>query len=542
MFPLGSTMRLGIDLGVKSVKLCALSVRRSGLEISTVSAVESQRFEASGLEELAEAVARFVHSENLPTSDATLVLPASSAMLRYVTVPPAPDWRIDLLAGYEVEEVARRMGEPVCAGWRAEPFPNPSGERPLLLALAKEEELSAIISAFGRGGLRITGAVPTAEALWRAWENFLEPGPGEGVTLLLEIGARYAHVIVSVEGRMLFTRQAQVGGDSFNQALSEKFKASPEELELLKLRSTGLIEEGSKRDFSSLFRRPAGQLVNLVRGALSWSKGFLKEEPFEVKYMVLTGGGARLKGLQRYMERTLGVPVVCARWAGPPCGEGTEELPFGFLPAVGAASISPDSAGTLEVLPHAVKERRKFWREKVYLYAAVGLLGVFLILQFLVGLNRAAARSRLIARLKQIETQLQGDSARYDQAMKLLQSLQRRRAVLEAAVSRTGFYGELLAYLGQKLDPGIYLVSLEKVQLERDELAPAVELEGLADNADRRAVALVQELQQDLGKQAFVGSVKLLSEFWRLEARKNAYRFRLRIRAPSESGSGKAEK
>ena len=492
----------------------------------------------------AAALRRRLEADGIPTANVVLGLPAQSSILRYMMVPLAPPWRIDLLVHYEVEEIAERMGEVLCAGWRTENVGGGGSERPLLLALGKETEINQLLRSLSAAGIQVASAIPYAEALLCGWRSFCDSPPDEGVEVLVEVGARFTHVVITVDGELLFARQAAFGGRQFNEALAERISASPEEIEKLKRSSTGLVSRESRLDFSEVLRRPAGQLVNLIRGSITTAEAQLKTGKLTVRRVTLTGGAPRLRGMHRYVGQALGIPVVPFRISGdlaPPAREALNQAfpegVGGFLPVLGLGATVPvtsssgnaETGGVLEVLPQAVRSRREFWNEKVFMYGAAALLVAFLILQLVAGLSQSYQRRAHLARLEGQVRRLEGDSVEFAERRQRQDSLDSRRRALEAQVEAGAFYGKVLSFLGSELPDEIHLVALRQEKSKGGDAAPSLELEGLADNTNRTAVSLIDALDRSLSTRAFVGRVTLLTEYSRPEPERNAYRFRLKI-------------
>ena len=548
MSPFGARPRVGLDLGTETVTVSLVqgSVER-GAEVLRLVQIPRRELADNGAGGFAVALRRRLDAEGFPASNIVLGLPAQSSILRYLMVPPAPPWRIDLLIEYEVAEIAERMGESLCAGWRVESVGGDVSERPLLLVLGKELEINELLGELAGAGLQVVSAVPYAEALVRGWVAFGSTPPGDGVEVLVEVGARFTHVVISIDGQLLFARQASFGGQHFSAALAERVNASSGDLEKLKRGCTGLKQAGTRLDFSEALRAPAGQLVNLIRGAITTAEAQLKMGKLVVKRVSLSGGGALLRALDQYVGQAVGAPVSPMRLSGV-LDPAVEELVStgigGVLPALGLGAITPVTTtsgnagedGVLEVLPQAVRSHREFWNEKVYLFGGAALLVVFLILQLVAGLSQSSERRNHLAKLEEQVKKLEGDSLAFEERRKRQQSLESRRQGLDAYVNAGAFYGRLLSFMGTGLSDLIHVVAVREDKGKGEGAAASLELEGLADNINRTAVDLIDELDRTLSEQLFVGDVTLLTEYSRHEPERNAYRFRLKIEAP---GTGK---
>ncbi|HAK94015.1 MAG TPA: hypothetical protein DCM87_03145 [Planctomycetes bacterium] len=534
--------RVGLDIGTHMVR--AAQVVRAGKRYAVTRILKIPRDELPRDDQ--QAFARELRARmgaaGIPVARVVVGLPPQASIVRYSTAPPAPPWRLSLLVQYEVDELAERMGEKLCAGWRKHTIGGEGAERPLLLVLGKEKEIQTLLDALRGAGFGIASVMPPVEGLLWAWRSFVEPAPGEGLDALVEIGEKNTHLVMLLEGELFYARQAVFGGQQFNEALAERVRATPQELERVKRASTGLDQDGSKMDFSEVFARPAEQLANLVRGTLKWAEGQIKLGKPALSRVLLTGGGAQLRGLSRHLARSLGAEVLRAG-ANDAVAVAGSELPGGpegFLPAMGlgAAGFAPEDV--LEVLPVREKERRRFWNEKAFLYGAAGLLVGFLALQLAAGFAQSTVRSSRLASLRTQADSLTKASADAEETRKEQRSLERRIGALVHEAARHGFTGRLLGFLGERLAPQIQLAEIRELRAKDRRAQAAVEIEGLADNANNEATRAIEELERALKGQPYVGSVQLMQAS--PEVQKNAYRFVIKVSmAAAERPEGGAD-
>ncbi len=525
----GGGSRVGLDIGTHMVR--AAQVVRSGKQCAVTRLLKIPRDELprDDQQAFAHELRARMGAAGIPVSHVVVSLPTQASILRYSTAPPAPLWRLNLLVQYEVDEIAERMGEKLCAGWRKHTIGGEGAERPLLLVLGKEKEIQTVVEALRGAGFGIASVMPPVEGLLWAWRSFIEPAPGEGLDALVEVGEKNTHLVMLLEGELFYARQALFGGQQFNEALGERVRATPQELERVKRASTGLDKDGSKMDFSDVFSRPAEQLANLVRGTLKWAEGQVKLGKPVLNRVILTGGGAQLRGLGRYLARALGAEVLRAganNAVAVPGGE-LPGGPEGFFPAMGLGAAGFASEDILEVLPAREKERRRFWNEKAFLYGAAGLLVGFLALQLAAGFAQSTVRASRLASLRAQADALTRASADAEETHKEQRSLERRIGALAYEAASHGFAGRVLVFLGARLAPQIQLAEVRELRAKDRRARSALEIEGLADNANNEATRAIEELERALKAEPYVGAVQLMQAS--PEVQKNAYRFVLKV-------------
>mgnify|MGYP001766064579 CR=1 FL=1 len=98
----------------------AAQVVRAGKRYAVTRLLKIPRDELPGDDQ--QAFARELRARmgaaGIPVARVVVGLPPQASIVRYSTAPPAPPWRLSLLVQYEVDELAERMGEKLCAGWR----------------------------------------------------------------------------------------------------------------------------------------------------------------------------------------------------------------------------------------------------------------------------------------------------------------------------------------------------------------------------------------------------------------------------------------
>ena len=153
--------------------------------------------------------------------------------------------------------------------------------------------------------------------------------PGEGTTLaLLDIGATTTDVNIVTNGLFALTRNIPIAGDSFTQALKSVAPGADwNELEALKTEvdMATLLQPDADPEAAALARalQPAlDELLREVRRSTNYYQsqladpansilpaGTTSQTSGPVSKIVITGGSAKMSGLEAYMAARLGVPV-----------------------------------------------------------------------------------------------------------------------------------------------------------------------------------------------------------------------------------------
>ena len=186
----------------------------------------------------------------------------------------------------------------------------------VLLVAAVREMVDGFVSAAEAAGLRVVGVDLVPFALVRASSPV---GAEDDVPeALVDVGADLLTVVVHRGGRPRSVRMISgLGGDTLTRALQERYEWSWEDAERTKVvlglepeESAG--EELADHPARSAIREQADLLVAEVKATLEFFGDLGKEDPdapAPLSRVLLTGRGARLRGLPALMSDGLGVPV-----------------------------------------------------------------------------------------------------------------------------------------------------------------------------------------------------------------------------------------
>ena len=99
----------GIDVGADAVKVVRLRRRADQVELLAAGwlpLAELGRVEASEEKSrlIAQRVRELVRRERAASADCVVGISGHATMMRYVQVPPAPPWKLDMLMKYEAAE------------------------------------------------------------------------------------------------------------------------------------------------------------------------------------------------------------------------------------------------------------------------------------------------------------------------------------------------------------------------------------------------------------------------------------------------------
>jgi type IV pilus assembly protein PilM len=401
----------GVVLGSHSVKV--VQARRKGGVVKVLRAANfkldaetaERPLDAAKAEQLAGIVARAAKRGQA----AALGLTGRDLIVRYTHVPPVPDWRLEMLMKFEIEEVSEQSGGEVSADWARLTLPEAaSADNTVLVALTKNAALLPRISVLSRAGLRLRGACPNAIAFFHAFKALGKFEPDE-VTLLMHVGAENTDIAIQQGGELLFARNVAGGGRLFTEAVVSQFQTNYDRAEKMKLQKADVTPKSAAKYPDSLAEKVSnavlgvtGQFVSMVHSSVMFCKAQTKIKELNVTRVVIGGGGANLKGFREYLETNLGLPVAMF--------DPSDEVDLSDLPEAEQEIFTKDPAGltvalglalmvgeggplAVEILPENLRRRQRFMERDLWMVGAgAAVAALIAILFYTSGRDHGAAK------------------------------------------------------------------------------------------------------------------------------------------------------
>lgn len=174
-----------------------------------------------------------------------------------------------------------------------------------LLIAAYADAVTVNVNAVKRAGLQVVGVDFVPFALHRAVGMSTE-----GVSAIVDIGATTTNVVVSANGVPDFVRIIPTGSDDATRALVNQLEVPRDQAEKLKVAQGLHPEIVAPNDAKS-----AGIILDVTRELMTSIINTLRyysttHENARVESLVLTGNGARLRGLPAALAQSTGITLV----------------------------------------------------------------------------------------------------------------------------------------------------------------------------------------------------------------------------------------
>lgn len=236
---------------------------------------------------------------------------SQQVLIRELTLPSMPLKHIKESLPFRVQELLPLpVEDAVLDFYPIEEF-EAEGERRIrgLLVAATRESVLANIAAARAAGLRTEEVDLIPFALTRAHL----PWGAEGTKVIVHVGAVSTNVIVAERGVPQFIRMLPTGSRDLTQALADRLGVRPDEAEELK-RRIGITADEDDPESVAVARVNAEGARDVVQAVKTTIAFFENSHPqTRVEGLVLSGGGAMLRGLGDQLGAAIGLPVSVGR-------------------------------------------------------------------------------------------------------------------------------------------------------------------------------------------------------------------------------------
>jgi type IV pilus assembly protein PilM len=356
----------GLDVSDLSLKIAKLKKKKNYFKLSSFGEIElkpgvvisGEIKNGESFSKSLKELIRKINGEKLKTKHVVVSLPEEKSFLQVIKLPKIKEEEIDNAVRFEAENYVPVSIDQVYLDFQV--VPPLSGELnhlDVLIAAVPKKIVDPYLFYLKEAGLKPIAFEIESQAISRALvKNELSTSP----LLLIDLGATRTSFIGFSGHSLRTTSSISVSSQNFTEAISNNLKVDLAEAEKMKRKhgleekiklkpnsSTNLISERGEI-FESLIPSLA-DLAQQIKKYLDYYKthNFYDDLPDgkkSVTKILLSGGGANLKGLVNFLSLELKIPVELANpWVNilPEKLKELPKLPFdkslGFTTALGLA-------------------------------------------------------------------------------------------------------------------------------------------------------------------------------------------------------------
>ena len=301
---------VGIDIGASAVKLVQLHESKKGLQLMGLdreplppeAVVDDSIMDSSAV---VMAIRDLIARNNIKSLDVATSVSGHSVIVRKISLPLMTEDELEKSIQWEAEQyIPFEMSEVFLDYHILGPDPNDQGQMEVILVAAKKDFVDEYIAVFKESGL--TPVVMDIDCF--AIENIycsVYDDESFNVVALIDMGASGLQVNILKDMVSVFTREIQLGGNSYNEELQKRFGLNLADAETLKL---GGDIAGADAELTQVaMQEVTDNLVQEVRRSIDFFSATFADE--RVQKIYITGGVSLTKNIVNSLSDGLGVDV-----------------------------------------------------------------------------------------------------------------------------------------------------------------------------------------------------------------------------------------
>jgi type IV pilus assembly protein PilM len=311
---------LGVDIGTTSIKIAEVDQGAQLPRVVNYATLESQNslsranvaFQTSTLKLFDDEVKKLLDSllKKLKpkTTDVIASLPTFAAFTTVLSFPVMTDSELKKTIAFQAKQyVPLPMDEVAIDPFKVGEYEDEKGFKfqQILLVSVPLEQIKKYQKIFKDVGLNLKVLEIEGMSLVRSLIGS-DPTP----TLIVDIGSRSTSICIAEKGILKFTAQSDYASASLTQAVSASLNINPLRAEEMK-RERGIVGTGPNYELSTIMLPFVDVILNEVKRAQFNYESQFPAAP-KLERIILSGGGANLMGIEKYVSGQMGIPAVKA--------------------------------------------------------------------------------------------------------------------------------------------------------------------------------------------------------------------------------------
>lgn len=321
---------VGLDIGSNAIKMVLL--KKSGKALHLLNyAIQPVSEEA--VEDIDPDMRQSVVSESLKKlfkaakvspSKVVTAVSGDAVIVRYIKLPFMTEDELRNVISYEAEQHIPLSIDQVIIDFHILGEIEEDNQKKLevLLVAAKDEFIDEHVALLKAAKLKPAAIDVDSFAMENAYLSANPEEAGETVALI-NIGAKITTINVIEDGVSHLTRDFSVAGNQFTKEIQREFNLSFAQAEELKQQQGQITIESDeitltrmpdKDDRSARISEAVTPVLNKMlsefRRSFDFYENSIKKRP--ITKVVLSGGGAKLKNIEKFLSDKLGLPCVVA--------------------------------------------------------------------------------------------------------------------------------------------------------------------------------------------------------------------------------------
>lgn len=303
----------GLDIGTTSIKVVWFSEQKEGLLLNAaLSAPTPPKGMLSesplDLEMMAQAIKQIIEEGKITTPYVNVALPENQVYTKVIDMPALSDKELSSAIYWEAEQHIPVPLPNITLDWQVleKPKDAQSEEKmQVLLVGAPTVLLNKYQKILGMAGLTITSMETEILSAIRALISKESPN-----TLIAQIGAVNTSLAIIKNGIIVFVYSVPTGGIAISRAIAADFGFTTDQAEAYK-KTYGVSKEVLEGKIGKTAQPILMSIISEIKKALSFYNEKYKNQA-QVKQILLSGGTAKLPGVDAFFAEATGIETVVA--------------------------------------------------------------------------------------------------------------------------------------------------------------------------------------------------------------------------------------
>lgn len=301
---------VGLDIGSSSIKAVQLThtpgtaYTLTALGIEPLPPMAIKQGEIAYVEPITRAIEHLYQKYKIKGRKVALALTGHSVSVKRITLPLAPEDELVDMVRWEADQYLPSDPADAYIDFQILPSATKTDKLNILLVTAKKERVQKLVQLVQGAGLKPVVIDSGALALENQHEINYDKFD-HNVVALVDIGASAISINILENDQTLFVNSIMGGGNDLTQALQVGLNVGQEQAEIIKQGKRTIDIDLSKvrKIVQQISEEMAVQIEHLFDCFTASHPGK------DITLVLLSGGGALLQGLTRFLARRLKKPV-----------------------------------------------------------------------------------------------------------------------------------------------------------------------------------------------------------------------------------------
>lgn len=448
---------IGLDIGTSFIKLARLKQEEGVFYLTKVKIIDLEKDK-----EPARILKELFSGPEAKNSKIVALLDSPYSMIKRAVVPMIPDNELKEAVSLEAKNYFPFSIEDSLVDFEVtgDIFENGVKKKEILVGVCPHRTIEEHLGFLDKLGIRPRMVISSALAMFNLlkFKKFKE----NLSVAAIDIGKSLSDLIIIRDGKFMFNRKVPLAGDDFTRALTSALSTASGKIELSyseaqrikneygipeKINSELVENKISNAQLHSLLMAPLEKLANEIGRSFD----FYREETggIRVDKLILFGGSAGLKGLDKFLAKELAIEVEAYNsWEGIRVSKELSEHHEISAIAI-AVGCGINKAEGINFLPFGIREDLKRLMERAALKAGLSAVITILVLTF-IGLRLSAAN--LDKKINALKSELSFLNTRFGEA--------KERNLINDALSEEPYWEDIFKEIGNCIPNEIYLTRM----------------------------------------------------------------------------------